>query len=92
MATKPKKNDTDTARPDLDNIIATHLGRLNSIPLPAAALEDIRYFAAAAQKGKPITRAGLLKYLSERYELHLGPKRLARACIEAGVKPWFCAS
>jgi hypothetical protein len=71
--------------------VAANAMRQTIKELPPKAVEDLRYFADEAQKGRPIRRGAVLDWLQKNYGMKVGVTQLRRLMEEAGVSVWFSA-
>ena len=79
-----------TKATELDKLINANLMPPRAITtLPAAVLEDLRYFRDAAVSGRAIRLEALLAFLSKTHSLNIGRAVLHRLMSDAGVTPWF---
>lgn len=59
------------------------------LPLPPAAVDDMKFFREQFLMGKRIKFAALKAWLEERHHLVYGKQALHNACKDAGIEPWW---
>lgn len=60
-----------------------------SFALPAAAIEDLKYFHARAVEGRAITFPALREYVEKNHGVSIGRGRMASTVKEFGGTAWW---